>query len=233
MVDAGSNPSDAMSDRDKAWLVYELHDGLLQWILTAGMNLEQVKSRLEELPQIPSEVRKQLEQSLQFVREAGEEGRMLIRFLDHTQAEEATAVEQHLARFIELRSFDAQAANQTLIVEQGQHGWPQLPPSVAWSVLRVLKQAVVNAITHAGACTIRVRSSLEGDAYRMCVEDDGCGFNVDAARAQQDRFGISSMEQRARLIGGQLQIASSPGAGTRVTLMLPRKPGNGGDAPAE
>ena len=86
-------------------------------------------------------------------------------------------------------------------------------------LLRVLREAIINAMRHGRAETIRIE--LRGDpAVCLVVSDDGCGFDVDAA-AQSGRLGLRSMAARIAELGGEVTIASRPGSGTRVEVRLP------------
>jgi signal transduction histidine kinase len=86
-------------------------------------------------------------------------------------------------------------------------------------LLRVLREAIINAMRHGRAETIRIE--LRGDpAVCLVVTDDGQGFDVGAA-AQSGRLGLRSMATRISEVGGEVTIDSSPGAGTRVEVRLP------------
>jgi signal transduction histidine kinase len=64
-----------------------------------------------------------------------------------------------------------------------------------------------------------LRLEAAPDRLRLLVEDDGRGFAIEGDVA--DRFGLLGMRERARLLGGSLQIESAPGAGTRITAEVP------------
>jgi signal transduction histidine kinase len=81
-------------------------------------------------------------------------------------------------------------------------------------ILRIAQEAIQNALRHARADRIAVRLG----AGVLEVEDDGIGFDPKAAAARSRRLGLTSMEERARRIGGTLEIRSAPGAGTTVRL---------------
>jgi PAS domain S-box-containing protein len=87
-------------------------------------------------------------------------------------------------------------------------------------VLRIVGEALVNARHHAKARTVRVEVRGSGD--RLCVEvsDDGRGFDATSAPASGPS-GIGAMRERAALLGGDLDILSKPGSGTRVRLDVP------------
>ena len=83
-------------------------------------------------------------------------------------------------------------------------------------VLRIVGEALTNARRHSGAGHVRV--SARGSEERFCVEvtDDGHGFDPDATSSGTDRMGIKGMRERAALVGGDLDIRSTPGAGTTI-----------------
>jgi signal transduction histidine kinase len=81
-------------------------------------------------------------------------------------------------------------------------------------ILRIAQEALQNAVRHAQAEHIAVRLT----PGLLEVEDDGVGFEPDAVSTRSHRLGLTSMEERARRIGGSLEIRSVPGAGTIVRL---------------
>ncbi|HEY3020961.1 MAG TPA: GAF domain-containing sensor histidine kinase [Solirubrobacteraceae bacterium] len=85
-------------------------------------------------------------------------------------------------------------------------------------VLRIAQEALHNAQRHAGAQRVAVR--LGGREGRLVLEvaDDGAGFDPADPELRSRRLGLTSMEERARRIGGRLEIRSAPGAGTTVRL---------------
>lgn len=98
-------------------------------------------------------------------------------------------------------------------------GDPPADPLAEVTVFKVLQESLVNVQTHSGArrVTITLRSSPESTS--LTVEDDGRGFDV-RSRPTTDGVGLSSMRERADLIGGTLEIVSHPGQGCRVTLTM-------------
>ncbi len=86
------------------------------------------------------------------------------------------------------------------------------------SVLRIVREALQNVRKHAAAS--RVTVSLEGDT--VVIADNGRGFDLlRLASARTSNFGLQFMRERAELMGGQLQIESRQGEGTRILLRLP------------
>lgn len=92
-----------------------------------------------------------------------------------------------------------------------------LPPTVAAELLRIAQEAVHNAVRHGAAQTVEVALTYAPEALTLAVEDDGRGFEAGEVAGG---FGLSSMRQRAELIGAQLTIDSRRGAGTRVVCRV-------------
>jgi signal transduction histidine kinase len=85
-------------------------------------------------------------------------------------------------------------------------------------VFRIAQEAVHNALRHAAAEHIEVTLDARDGALALTVADDGAGFDAAAPALRARRLGLTSMEERARALGGTLAVESRPGAGTRVRL---------------
>jgi PAS domain S-box-containing protein len=86
---------------------------------------------------------------------------------------------------------------------------------------RLIQEALTNVARHARATLVRLKVQVREAGMDLEIEDNGQGFNTEAALAQNR--GVSSMHERARLLGGALQIASQAGHGTKITVQLPFK----------
>ena len=99
-----------------------------------------------------------------------------------------------------------------------------LPPDVSITCFRIVQEALTNVARYAEATHVRVTLERQGDRLVLTVEDNGKGFDVVKAKTRA-RTGISigllGMEERARLVGGEMTITSSPKTGTRVTASIP------------
>jgi two-component system, NarL family, sensor histidine kinase DegS len=96
----------------------------------------------------------------------------------------------------------------------------RLTPTQRASVLRIVQEALQNVRKHAAASKVAI--GLEGDA--LVVEDNGRGFDLMRLASGKSRnFGLQFMRERAELFGGQLQIESRQGEGTRILLRLPAR----------
>src|SRR5438094_5322029 len=97
----------------------------------------------------------------------------------------------------------------------------RLLPMQELAVYRVMQEALQNVHKHAQASTVGIAWSLSSENWVLHVTDDGIGFDLVKAARHKKSVGLLSMRERAELIGGSLQIQSTPGKGTAVTLLLP------------
>ena len=98
----------------------------------------------------------------------------------------------------------------------------RLAPIVETNLYRIVQEALNNIHKHAGATIVSVVLERRGDAAVLVIDDDGRGFEV-AGDGERDPHGIGllGMRERASLAGGTLEIASSPGDGTTVSVRVP------------
>lgn len=94
---------------------------------------------------------------------------------------------------------------------------PRLTRSERLLAVRVVEEAISNALRHGQAQVVDVRVSLVGGALEVRVSDDGDGFGEDAGRPS----GTARLADRLRLVGGDLRVTSVPGDGTQVVAHLP------------
>lgn len=83
-------------------------------------------------------------------------------------------------------------------------------------LLRAAQEAIANVKRHAGASRVDVRLDLDGPA-RLTVVDDGQGFDPTSVAG----FGLAGMRHRLEQVGGTVEVASAPGAGTRIEVSVP------------
>ena len=93
----------------------------------------------------------------------------------------------------------------------------RLPAARAEALVRIACEAVGNAARHSGAERVSLSLQRRGSRVRLCVTDDGTGFDP---AASADGFGLTSMRERASSVGGVLRISSGAGRGTEVEAML-------------
>ena len=107
-------------------------------------------------------------------------------------------------------SFDVRGPEPSLSAEEEMH------------VFHIVQEALANVQKHARANAVRLSLELAGGQCRVCVEDDGAGFAPDGAD-RYEHFGLAIMHERAKRLGGWLQITSTPGSGARLCLSFPAR----------
>jgi signal transduction histidine kinase len=101
-------------------------------------------------------------------------------------------------------------------------------------IYRIFQECLTNISKHAGATEVSVAVKEHNGLISLMIEDNGAGFDpalVLARRATGRGLGLAALDERARMLGGTLEIRSQPGVGTRVTCVIPvdrgrRAPGN-------
>jgi signal transduction histidine kinase len=91
-------------------------------------------------------------------------------------------------------------------------------PATREALIRIVREAAVNAARHGHARQITVRLARDAQMH-LEIADDGVGF--DAAAPRREHFGLVGMKERAQALGGEFRISSRPGDGTKVEVVLP------------
>ena len=102
----------------------------------------------------------------------------------------------------------------------------RLPPEIQQNLYRLTQEALHNIAKHAQARHVRVEIETRGREFVLVVRDDGRGFSVDetAERSIRGGLGLTSMRERAALVGGILTIDSAASRGTTVLVRIPAIP---------
>jgi signal transduction histidine kinase len=95
---------------------------------------------------------------------------------------------------------------------------------IGLAFLRVLQEATHNTAKHSRAKNITVRLTHSDRHLSMEIYDDGVGFDIEVARLAAG-LGLISMRERMHLLGGEFEIRSRPGQGTRITALAPLSKG--------
>jgi len=98
-----------------------------------------------------------------------------------------------------------------------------LKPEHEHELLRIAQEAVSNAVRHARPHTVSITMTEESGQLILAVTDDGVGMEQSPELSARQGFGLASMRQRASAIGGDWQIESKPGRGTRVSVRMPKR----------
>lgn len=100
---------------------------------------------------------------------------------------------------------------------------PVLGATVSETAMRAIGEALTNIAHHAHAHHVWIRLVLETNLLCLTIRDDGVGFFSDLAQGQGGHYGLLGLSERARLVGGALEITSNEGKGTTLIMRLPLK----------
>ncbi|HEY3863940.1 MAG TPA: two-component regulator propeller domain-containing protein [Verrucomicrobiae bacterium] len=93
-----------------------------------------------------------------------------------------------------------------------------LKAEVRHDVFLVLKEAFNNSLKYSQATLVQVRVAIEGEAVRIDIEDNGCGFELNGHANGRKGNGLENMRRRCENLGGRFTVASAPGQGTQIGL---------------
>jgi signal transduction histidine kinase len=191
----------------------ELHDTLLQGVISASMQLDVA---VDHLP-ADSPVQPAMRHIMQIMEQVIEEGRTTLRGL-RSSAEGAHDLELAFLRVPEELGVDHKMAYRVIV-----EGKPlPLQPGTHDEVYSIGREALVNAFRHSGASCIEVELEYTASQMRILVRDNGRGIKADVLRSGRDgHWGLSGMRERAERIGAKFKIMSGPSAGTEVELSVP------------
>lgn len=99
----------------------------------------------------------------------------------------------------------------------------RLPPAMEITLFRIVQEALTNVIRHADDKRAEIRLWIEQDHCRLQIQDEGPGFDPRTKLREFKTAGLTGMIERAKLLGGELIVESTPGKGTCLTVDSPIK----------
>jgi signal transduction histidine kinase len=203
-----------ISERNR--LALELHDVVSQKLFSVMLTAEAAAAQLDR---DPDAARAQLERTRELARESLDELRSLILGLRPPELERdglEGALRKELEMLARIHGIEIDLEIEGSAAAAGSNGDGERE----FAILRITHEALNNAVHHAGADHVTVRLSQRPDVVTVEVRDDGVGFDPHSAEVRSRHLGLTSMEERARELGGRLEIRSAPGSGTTVLLLV-------------
>ena len=201
-----------VQEEERQRIARELHDAFCQQIAVLALGINKIERSLTDVPFSVREQFTELENRLMTL--SGE-----LRQLSHElypallkYAGLAAALKRYCREFTALTGIEV-----ALSIELSQR---PVPPPVALCLYRIAQESLNNVAKYAGTDHARVNLVEREGEYQLTVEDKGAGFDPAQAR-QKYGIGLSSMEERIRLLNGRMVIQSQPKAGARVQAALP------------
>jgi signal transduction histidine kinase len=198
-------------------LAQSLHDHLGQTLAVARLNLDACLS--SHASQMPAALKSQGEHIAQLLDRAVQEVRQVLAVLRPPSLQEhglAAALEDEIYAHAPVDG-GAEMLLEVAATAADLH-WPA---DVEYAAFMVAREAITNALQHAGAALIRV--VLQGDAQTLCLQiiDDGCGIAWPLTRGRPGHLGIVGMRERCHAVGANFSIAPDSDGGSRVCMQWP------------
>ena len=199
--------------RERTRIGHELHDTLLQNISGLALQLDRWSKVVKDPPSAKQGLRELRRDAEDWLHEARE---LLwdLRSQNEGEGDFAQAVRQ-----IGEQVLGAGSVPCRIVVSGDQ---PVLPARTRTNLLRIVHEGVRNAMRHSGATEIRIEIAY-GAAYllRVRVTDNGRGFDPALASSVSGHWGLSTMRERTRLIGGQFELRAATGQGAEIEITIP------------
>jgi signal transduction histidine kinase len=204
----------ATEEKAKRRLATTLHDKLGQALALANFKTNELNKQTED-----SESKKMLAEISSFIEEAINESRNITYELSP-----AVLYEMGLIPAISLKLDDIEKSNKikTSLVDQSKSY--ELEERVQVILYRTISELLQNVIKHSKAKNVNVSFKRANGTYRIIVSDNGIGFDLEDMREKaisEKKFGLFSIMERIRYIGGEVNINTMPNRGTDVTIKLP------------
>ncbi|MEO8397116.1 MAG: GAF domain-containing sensor histidine kinase [Chloroflexota bacterium] len=192
-------------------LAREIHDTLAQGLTAITLQLETADALLDANPK---NARTAVQKALTLTRANLEEARRSVLDLRAAPLERRTFCDALKALV------DQYGAEWKLEAEFELIGGERpLPVRIEAGLYRMAQEALTNVVRHAKAEQVCVHFTTTPDQVELVIEDDGQGFDTEALA--KGRFGLVGLNERARLLGGTLEVCSVPGEGTELKITVP------------
>jgi len=198
--------------RERAWIARELHDDINQRLALAAINLERLQN---DLAASDTAARQRLQQIQQAISHLSSDVQSLSHHLHSSKVEILGVVGAAKSLCREL------AEKHVLEIDVQSEDVPKsLPQEVSLSLFRVLQEALQNGVKHSRSAQFIVGLRGIPGGIELSVHDAGIGFDLEAARKGRG-LGLISMQERMKLVKGELSIASEVNRGTIIRARVP------------
>jgi PAS domain S-box-containing protein len=198
-------------EQERARIARELHDDITQRLAMLALEIEQAP---EYRAEIPAEERDRAHELSKRTKEIASDIQSLSHEL-HSSALEYLGLEAGMRSWCKEFS-----ERHKLQINFQSHDVPQPPHEISLCLFRVLQEALQNAAKHSGANRIEVQLARNSGEIHLIVSDSGEGFDIKAPGRSRG-LGLTSMQERVRLVGGTIVIDSEPEAGTTIQVRVP------------
>ncbi len=202
-------------EAERQRIARELHDSLGQYLTVMRLDLDSIGREAEA----SASIRRRVEKLKGLTTDVGQEVNQLAWDIRPTALDDL-GLQMAFQQFLEEWGERSTLAFDVHLALNDR----RLPPAIETALYRVLQEAIRNVVKHAEAKQVGVILEASQSEARLIVEDDGKGFVWDPAGGTaepSDRLGLIGMRERLALVGGSLEIETSPGSGTTLLIHVP------------
>lgn len=202
-------------EEERKRVAREIHDGPAQSMANVVLRMEFCEKLMD---MEPGKVRGELKEIKEIVRNNLQDVRKIIFDLRPMALDDLgllPALKRYIQDFREKNDID------TEMTFYGRES--RLEPTLEIALFRLMQEALNNVVKHARASSVRVNMEMKPEWVKAVVEDDGKGFDLEKVLANNtgSHFGLISMRERTDLLGGEMNIDTQPGMGTKVSFKVP------------
>lgn len=204
-----SRQAAVLQERER--LARELHDSVTQSLYSLTLFSEWTSGLLHKKEYAEADAK--LKRIAEIARQVLKEMRLMLYELRSSELQKeglCNALETRLA------AVEERAGVETMLLFDHTLS---LPETIEYELYHIAREALNNALKHAAARQVTVRFQAVGAMIRLCVEDDGVGFDY-AEASQNGGMGLQTMRTRAEHIGGSLLVEAAPGQGSRISVLI-------------
>jgi len=205
-----------VQEEERKRIALELHDETAQSLALMTLELD---SLLDGKFKLSEDVRSRLKR----LRDEAERAQKEVRRFSH-ELRPAVLDNLGLEAALETLISDLNTSGSLNAVLEIKGTARRLPPDIELSLFRITQEAINNCRKHAQADSVIIKLHYEQNRVRLDIIDNGRGFDIRTGPARAFRtghLGLISMQERARLVGGNVHIHSRPGTGTTVNVEVP------------
>ena len=197
-------------EQERTRIARELHDDVNQRLALLAVELEQLRDN-------PSRVRSHVQELQKRITDIGTDIQSVAHDLHSSNLE-------YLGIAAAMRSWCKEfSGRQKLEIDFRHDARTPLPTEIGMCLFRVLQEALHNAAKHSGVKGIRVQLREKPGEMHLVIVDSGRGFDIEAVK-RGSGLGLTSMQERVRLVNGTIRIESRPMGGTTIHVLVPIDP---------
>ena len=191
-------------EQEKDRIRKDLHDGVGQTLAALKVNLGIAKTKDDD--------EQLVDNAINLADSAISEMRAVLNTLNPPKLDEG------LAKAIEQMAEQINKMEGPVVKVESSDNLKSFNDTVALNIYRVIQEAVSNAIKHSGCSEIKIDLTDDENRLHISIADDGTGFNIEDSHTG---MGLSTMSDRVKMLGGEIDISSTEGEGTVITIEVP------------